>query len=117
MGVYLGALVQALVKDLVLPIIGLALSGAGIGNLATLSFGIPPTTFDSQGKPPAHALRMGSPLTAPFGCLVGTGPSAGMALIFIMAGIFGAILSLGVYAIPAVRDVETVMPTTTPRSL
>lgn len=25
---------------------------AGIGNLATLSFGIPPTTFDSQGKPP-----------------------------------------------------------------
>lgn len=56
------------------------------------------------------AMRMGGPLTAPFGYLVGTGPGAGMALIFIMAGIFGAILSLGVYAIRTVRDVETVMP-------
>jgi len=37
MGVYLGALVQALVKDLVLPIIGIALSGAGMGNLSTYS--------------------------------------------------------------------------------
>jgi large conductance mechanosensitive channel len=33
MGVYLGALVQALVKDLVMPIIGLAIPG--LGNLAT----------------------------------------------------------------------------------
>ena len=53
MGVYLGALVQSLVKDFVMPIIGLALSGAGIGNLATLKFGIPPTTFDVSGNPPA----------------------------------------------------------------
>jgi len=51
MGVYLGALVQALVKDLILPIIGLALSGAGIGNLATMKFGLPSTTFDSSGNP------------------------------------------------------------------
>ncbi|MEM3726659.1 MAG: MscL family protein [Candidatus Bathyarchaeia archaeon] len=53
MGVYLGALVQALVRDFIMPIIGLALSGAGIGNLATLKFGIPPTTFDALGNPPA----------------------------------------------------------------
>jgi large conductance mechanosensitive channel len=35
LGVYLGALVQALVKDLLLPVIGIALSG--IGNLSTYS--------------------------------------------------------------------------------
>lgn len=38
MGVYLGALVQALVKDLVMPIIGLAIPG--LGNLATYSVSI-----------------------------------------------------------------------------
>jgi large conductance mechanosensitive channel len=53
MGVYLGALVQSLVKDFIMPIIGMALAGAGIGNLATLKFGIPPTTFDASGNPPA----------------------------------------------------------------
>lgn len=52
MGVYLGALVQALVKDFIMPIIGMALSGAGVGNLATLKFGIPSTTFDAAGNPP-----------------------------------------------------------------
>ena len=52
MGVYLGALVQALVKDFIMPIIGMALSGAGIGNLSTLKFGIPSTTFDATGNPP-----------------------------------------------------------------
>ena len=52
MGVYLGALVQALVKDFIMPIIGLALSSARIGNLSTLKFGIPSTTFDASGNPP-----------------------------------------------------------------
>ncbi len=51
MGVYLGALVQALVKDLVMPIIGLALPG--LGNLATFMIPIPSTTLDSAGNPPA----------------------------------------------------------------
>jgi large conductance mechanosensitive channel len=53
MGVYLGALVQSLVRDFIMPIIGMALAGAGIGNLATLKFGIPSTTFDASGNPPA----------------------------------------------------------------
>jgi len=48
---YLGALVLALVKDFIMPIIGMALSSVGIGNLATLKFGIPPTTFDAAGNP------------------------------------------------------------------
>jgi large conductance mechanosensitive channel len=51
MGVYLGSLVQALVKDLVMPIIGLAIPG--LGNLATFKIPIPPTTLDSAGNPPA----------------------------------------------------------------
>jgi large conductance mechanosensitive channel len=49
MGVYLGGLVQSLVKDLIMPIIGLAIPG--LGNLATFKIGIPSTTFDSEGKP------------------------------------------------------------------
>ncbi len=51
MGVYLGALVQALVKDLILPLIGVAIPG--LGNLATFRILIgPPTTLDAQGNPP-----------------------------------------------------------------
>jgi large conductance mechanosensitive channel len=50
MGVYLGGLVNALVKDLVMPIIGLAIPG--LGNLTTFKIGIPSTTFDSSVNPP-----------------------------------------------------------------
>ncbi|MGB9135173.1 MAG: MscL family protein [Candidatus Bathyarchaeia archaeon] len=49
MGVYLGALVQALVAGLVMPIIGLAIPG--LGNLATFKIPVPPTDLDSQGNP------------------------------------------------------------------
>jgi len=38
LGLYLGGVVQALVKDLIMPIIGLALPG--LGNLATYSFAV-----------------------------------------------------------------------------
>jgi large conductance mechanosensitive channel len=51
MGVYLGGLVNALVKDLIMPLIGLAIPG--LGNLATIKVSIPPTTLDSAGNPPA----------------------------------------------------------------
>jgi large conductance mechanosensitive channel len=49
MGVYLGALVQAFVSGLVMPIIGLAIPG--LGNLATFKIGVPPTELDAQGNP------------------------------------------------------------------
>ncbi len=49
MGVYLGALVQAFVSGLVMPIIGLAVPG--LGNLATFKIGVPPTELDNQGNP------------------------------------------------------------------
>src|SRR3989337_4529211 len=55
MGVYLGGLVQALVKDLILPAIGLAMPG--LGNLATYKIAVPATELDAQGNPldPAYA--------------------------------------------------------------
>jgi large conductance mechanosensitive channel len=43
MGVYLGGLVQSLVKDLLLPLIGLALPG--LGDLATLNATVNSQTF------------------------------------------------------------------------
>ena len=49
MGVYLGALVQSLVKNLIMPIIGLAIPG--LGNLSTFKIAVPPTALDSQGNP------------------------------------------------------------------
>lgn len=49
MGVYLGALINALVKDLILPGIGLAIPG--LGNLSTFKIPIPWTALDSQGNP------------------------------------------------------------------
>lgn len=51
MGVYLGNLVQSLVKDLLLPAIGLAIPG--LGDLATFKIPVPATTLDSSGNPPA----------------------------------------------------------------
>ena len=48
-GVYLGALVQAFVTGLVMPIIGLAIPG--LGNLATFKIPVPSTELDSQGTP------------------------------------------------------------------
>ena len=51
MGLYLGGLVQSLVADLLLPVIGLAIPG--LGNLATWKIPIPDTTLDASGNPPA----------------------------------------------------------------
>ena len=51
MGLYLGTLVQALVKDFLLPAIGLAIPG--LGNLSTFKIPIPNVALDSSGNPPA----------------------------------------------------------------
>lgn len=50
MGVYLGNMVQSMVKDLLLPAIGLAIPG--MGDLATFKIFVPATTLDSAGNPP-----------------------------------------------------------------
>ncbi len=50
MGIYVGQVVQSLVKDLLMPLIGLAVPG--LENLSTLAIYIPtPTGFDAEGKP------------------------------------------------------------------
>ncbi len=49
MGIYLGALVQAFVTGLIMPIIGVAVPG--LGNLATFKIAVPSTELDSQGNP------------------------------------------------------------------
>ncbi|MCS7095868.1 MAG: MscL family protein [Nitrososphaerota archaeon] len=49
MGMYIGQVVQSLVKDILMPIIGLAVPG--LGNLATFRIAVPPTALDAQGNP------------------------------------------------------------------
>jgi large conductance mechanosensitive channel len=51
MGVYLGGLVQSLVSDLLMPVIGLAIPG--LGNLATWKIPVPEIPLDAMGNPPA----------------------------------------------------------------
>jgi DHA3 family macrolide efflux protein-like MFS transporter len=45
-----------------------------------------------------------------FGWLIGTGPGAGMALMFLITGIAGAFVGLGAYAFRVVRDAEDILP-------
>jgi len=50
MGMYVGQVVQSLVKDLLMPLIGLAVPG--LENLSTFVLYVPPPTgFDAQGNP------------------------------------------------------------------
>ena len=56
------------------------------------------------------AMMPGGGLSGVFGGLVGTGPGAGMALMFVVTGILGALISLGGYAFGTVRDAEDILP-------
>jgi len=56
------------------------------------------------------AMQVGGSLSKPFGWLVGTGPGAGMALIFVFTGILTALIGLLGYAFRAVREVEKILP-------
>jgi hypothetical protein len=44
------------------------------------------------------------------GWLVGTGPGAGMGLMFVVCGILAALVGLGGYSVPVVRDAESILP-------
>jgi DHA3 family macrolide efflux protein-like MFS transporter len=55
-------------------------------------------------------MRAGGELAKVFGGLVGTGPGAGISLLFVIAGVLGTCVALGVYLIRPVRDVETIIP-------
>ncbi len=56
------------------------------------------------------AMAAGGTLAPLFGPLVGTGPGAGMALMFVGTATFGGLTSLLMYAFPAVRRVESDLP-------
>jgi hypothetical protein len=56
------------------------------------------------------ALAAGGPLAPTLGRLVGTGPGAGMALMFLLSAICAITLCLGAYLVPAIRRVEEDLP-------
>lgn len=56
------------------------------------------------------AMMPGGSLAPVFGWLVGTGPGAGMAFIFVLAGLIGAAAGLGGFLFGAVRNVEDLLP-------
>ncbi len=56
------------------------------------------------------AMMPGGSLAPLFGWLVGTGPGAGISLIFVMTGTLGAAIGLGGYALRYIRDAEDILP-------
>lgn len=67
------------------------------------------------------AMQSGGSLTGIFGSLVGTGPGAGMAIMFLGTSLMGALVCFGGYLIPSVRNIEDDLPdhdtTTTPADI
>lgn len=62
------------------------------------------------------AMLPGGGLAELFGWLIGTGPGAGISLMFVIAGALGMLVVIGGYAIPVVRNVEDILPDHTPDS-
>jgi DHA3 family macrolide efflux protein-like MFS transporter len=56
------------------------------------------------------AMLPGGSLAQTFGGILGTGPGAGMSLMFVIAGILGMLVGLGGYAFRSIRNVETILP-------
>jgi hypothetical protein len=56
------------------------------------------------------AMAKGGLLAPTFGGLMGTGPGAGMSLMFVISGGLGVLVGLGGYLFPIVRNVEQLLP-------
>ena len=56
------------------------------------------------------AMMPGGALAPLFGGLVGTQPGAGIALLFVITGLLLTISGLAGYAVPAIRNIETILP-------
>lgn len=56
------------------------------------------------------AMREGGRLVNTFGWLVGRGPGAGTALIFVFGGVAAAGIGLAGYLVPAIRNAEDILP-------
>jgi hypothetical protein len=50
------------------------------------------------------------PLAGVFGPLLGTGPGAWISLMIFLSGLLGMAVGLIVYSVPAVRNVEDILP-------
>lgn len=76
--------------------------------------GMMPIAFLVAGPLADHvfepAMQPGGALASIFGGLVGTGAGAGMGLMFMCTAVLGAIVCLGGYLFPALRNVETDLP-------
>jgi len=55
-------------------------------------------------------MMSGGSLAGIFGPVVGTGQGAGMGLMFVLTGVLGALVGLGGYLFPAVRNAEDLLP-------
>jgi MFS transporter, DHA3 family, macrolide efflux protein len=56
------------------------------------------------------AMNANGALAPVFGGILGTGPGAGMALMFVISGLLGIFVGLGGYIFPVIRDVEDRLP-------
>jgi MFS family permease len=56
------------------------------------------------------AMMPGGALTPIFGWLVGTGPGAGMSLMFLLTGTMGVVISIAAYSFNSIRNVEEILP-------
>ncbi|MCB9454366.1 MAG: MFS transporter [Anaerolineaceae bacterium] len=55
-------------------------------------------------------MQAGGVLTRVFGDIVGTGPGAGMAVLFVLAGLGTALVGVVGYFIPVIRNAELILP-------
>lgn len=55
-------------------------------------------------------MREGGALVPVFSWLVGSGPGAGMGLLFVFTGLLAMLVGGGGYLFPAVREAETILP-------
>ena len=56
------------------------------------------------------AMASGGAFARLFEPLVGSGPGAGMALLFVFSGVLGAVVALSGYLVPVIRRVEDLIP-------
>ncbi|MCX6086091.1 MAG: MFS transporter [Caldiserica bacterium] len=56
------------------------------------------------------AMMPGGSLAPLFGWLTGVGPGAGISVMFVWAGLAGALVGAGGYLVPSIRNVEKVIP-------
>lgn len=56
------------------------------------------------------AMLEGGSLAPLFGPLVGTGPGAGLSLLFILVGLTASLVGLAGYLVPAIRNVDEILP-------